>query len=1171
MRQRLTGVAAIVCGLMGMIGNGAEGQVTPNAQMMRYPDVSKTSIVFAYANDLWIVDKNGGEARPLASPPGPEVFPRFSPDGTKIAFNGNYDGNRDLYVIGVEGGVPERVTHHPANEILCDWTADDRLLFFASGYTGLDRMTELMTVSPKGGMPQSVGVPYGANGSISEDGTWLAYTPHSVDMRTWKRYRGGMATDIWLFNLKDKTSKKMTTWEGVDSQPMWHGKKVYYMSDEGPAHRMNIWVYDTANGKHEQVTHFTDYDIKWPAVGPGSNGEGEIVLQCGENLYLLNLQTNQSKVVNVTIPGDRPTIRTKAIDASDFIQGMGISSTGKRAVIQARGDVWTAPAEEGSPRNLTSTSGVAERDPAWSPDGRWIAYLSDKTGEYELYVIESDGKGDPRQVTHDGKMFRYSPQWSPDSKWIVMFDKSGTMTLVNVENGETKAIETDPWDLGPQAVSFSHDSQWVAYERSHDETPARAIWVYNLKTGENTQLTSGAQDDRNPTFDRKGDYLYYQSTREFNPTYGSLLNDTSWIYEDDAVILATPLRKDVKYPWPPKSDEETWEDTKKDDGKSAETKPAETQGADSAPAETKPEEDKKEEHASTAPVPDDGVSGTWEGSADTKNGPMSFTLRMKLGPNNTVTGTLTSPAHNGEVNGTYEPESKKLHLSMTVQNGVLIIEAKIDGSTMTGTGTVGEESAKFTATRSLDTNKEDKKEETKEEPAKDVKIEMEGLEARAFQLPIPAGQFGRMAVNDSNQLIYTRTSGGTAGIYLFDLKDDKKEEQSVAPGGNGFDISADGKKLLVMRGQGATIQNASAGATGKNVITSGMRVMIDPRAEWEEMFTDAWRMYRDYFYVPNMHNVDWNAIKEQYGKMVADCTTREDLAFVISEMISELNVGHAYYFGGDFESQPNVGVGLLGAETAIENGAYRITKIYHGAAWESEIRGPLSYPGCDVKVGDYILEINGSKLSTDNDPWAMLVGTVGQTVSLTVSDKPTKDDTARTVLVKPTGNDSELRMRDWIEANREFVTKQSNGDIGYVYVRSTGVDGQDDLVRQYNAQMGKKAIIIDERWNSGGQIPNRFIELLNRPVTNYWARRDGHDWMWPPDSNQGPKCMLINGLAGSGGDMFPWLFKHHKIGPLIGMRTWGGLVGISGNPGLIDGAGITVPTFGFYETDGTWG
>ncbi|MHC4910699.1 MAG: PDZ domain-containing protein, partial [Planctomycetota bacterium] len=456
-----------------------------------------------------------------------------------------------------------------------------------------------------------------------------------------------------------------------------------------------------------------------------------------------------------------------------------------------------------------------------------------------------------------------------------------------------------------------------------------------------------------------------------------------------------------------------------------------------------------------------------------------------------------------------------------------------------------------------------------------VEIAWDGFEERAVQIPVSPGDFGIMGVNEKNALIYARmpeTFGGQASIKIFALDDEKREEKNVASGTGLFTISADGKKMLIVRDRSGSIQKAGAGGTGKPVPTAGMMARLDPREEWRQVFTDAWRIERDYFYDPNMHGVNWDDVRRRYAAMLDDCVTREDVGFVIREMIAELNVGHAYYGPGPEENeQPRRPVGMLGADYERVDGAYRIRRIIEGAPWDSDARGPLSQPGVDVAEGDYLLAVNGVPVDATRSPWAAFEGLAGRPIHITVSEKPTLDDEARDILVEPLRSESDLRYRAWIERNRSYVAEQSDGKLGYIYVPNTGINGQNDLYRQYLGQLQKKGLIIDERWNGGGQIPTRFIELLNRPITNYWARRDGRDWPWPPDAHQGPKCMLINGEAGSGGDAFPAYFRQAGLGKLIGTRTWGGLVGLSGNPRMIDGSIVTAPTFAFYESDGTWG
>ncbi len=1040
-------VAALFLVLALFAGRGESA--VPHGAMLRTPDVSATEIVFRYANDLWLVSRDGGEARPLASPPGAESFPRFSPDGAMIAFMGNYDGNTDIYTLPAAGGVPFRVTYHPARENLCDWTNDGRLLFNVFGMGEHARTRELYSVSPRGGLPEKMPVPYGGIGSISDDGRTLAYVPYTRDHRSWKRYAGGMATDIWLFDLKNKTARRITDWEGTDSFPMWRGSDVFYLSDAGVNHRLNIWVFDTVSGNRRQVTHHDRFDVKWPAMGPGPAGKGEIVYQVGAHLALLDLDTEKERTVTVTIPGDMRLVREQAKDASELIFGSAVSPSGKRAVVGARGDIWTLPAKNGSPVNLTRTDSVAERTPVWSADGKWIAWFSDATGEYELYIAPSDGRGEVRKLTHRGKGFCFMPTWSPDSKWISYWDETGRLYIQNIENGTSREVAKSFSDERNR-VSWSSDSKWLAFTNRSERLTPEAIWLYSLENDEKTQVTAGMFGDTWPTFDREGKYLFFASYREFTkPKYEDV--GTTWIYSDTDRLYVVPLQVGTASPFAPQSDEETWDE--EDDG------------------EKKDEDGEKEE---------DAKKGDDEGKDD--------------------------------------------------------------------------------------------------ESVEPVKIDVAGFEKRAIELPVDRGGFVNLAVNSDGKLLYGRISpagsGGKGKIEIFDMeeKEEDKREKTVLEGTTSFVLSADGKKLLVRKGHGLGIIDASADQDFEAVPTSGMTVWVHPRREWRQIFRDVWRMYRDRFYDPNMHGVDWDGVGKQYGAMIEDCASRWDVSFVIREMIAELNVGHAYYFGGDYEDEPSMSVGMLGCDFELHDGAYRISRIIAAADWDVDGRGVLGQPGVDVKEGDYLLAVNGVPVDPARSPWAAFQGLAGRTVTLTVSEDARLDDDDRRVVVKLLEREYPLRFRAWVEKNREYVEKKSKGRVGYIYVPNTGVDGQNELVRQFYGQLNREALIIDERWNGGGQIPTRFIELLNRPAVNYWAERYRKlDEPWPPDAHQGPKCMLINGLAGSGGDYFPFLFRKAGLGKLIGTRTWGGLVGISGSPRLIDGGMVTVPRFAFYRTGGTWG
>ncbi len=1157
------------------------------AAMFRYPDVSGDRIVFVFANDLWTVPLEGGEAKPLASPPGTELMPRFSPDGSQIAFVGNYDGNRDLYRLDADGGVPVRVTHHPTTELLSEWTADGDLLFTAGGMGGVPRAQRIFRVPSEGGLPQALPVPYGTNGTLSADGRWLAYTPHSIDRRTWKRYRGGMATDVWLLDLASGESRRITDWEGKDTLPMWHGRTVYYLSDEGAAenHRLNLWAYDLDRGERRQVTAFRDHDVKWPAIGPDDGTPARIVFQNGSDIYLWEEATGLASPVEIAVPGDRDTLRPRIVDASQQIQSWDLGPKGRRAAVSARGDLWTLPAEKGTPRNLTRTSGVAERVPAWSPDGRWIAVSSDESGEYEVRLLAADGRGGSRTLTSSGGPYRMGFSWSPDSTRLVVTDKDGTLRLIEIESGEIRELDRNPWSATTR-IRWSHDGRWIACAMAPPGSRMSRIVLHDLERNERHEVTSGMFNDFDPVFDRAGDWLYFASQRHFSPTYSDL--DTTWIYRDGTVLLAVPLREGVKNPWLAESDEVAIAEGEDQKGEPDETdgagKPDEANGSDATDQSPPPAAadgagdggDGGDGGASDAAVEVSPASGHWACTATDEEGvAFEFAMDLGVGSDGRVRGSLSPPGTDrvATVSGSFDPESGRLVLSVIypeAETGTL--DGVIEGDAIRGRGSDAAGAAyEFTGNR---LEKAGTAVAAMDPPAKGLAIDLDGFERRAIALPVPPGDLGNLEVNDQGQLLFVRQGEG-GGIRLFDPADSKGGEKGVAAGG-GFLISPEGSRILVPQGGSASIFPAAANASGTRVVTEPMLVEIDPRAEWRQIVRDAWRMQRDFFYDPTMHGVDWPAVLSQYLPLVDDAATREDVSFIIGEMISELNVGHAYYWGGDGEEEPSVSVGMLGVDferTLDGEGheGYRIARLLGGADWDADARNPLAAPGVDAKAGDFLLAVNGVPLDLAKSPWAAFTGLAGKTVTLSLSDRAVPGDDTREVVVQLLPSESNLRYRDWIEGNRRRVAEASDGQVGYIYVPNTGIDGQNDLVRQFHGQAHLPGLVIDERWNGGGQIPTRFIELLNRPVTNYWARRDGEDWTWPPDGHRGARAMLINGLAGSGGDMFPWLFRKAGLGPLIGTRTWGGLVGITGVPSLIDGGYTAVPTFAFYETDGSWG
>ena len=722
----LTLCAGTAIGALATLAAPAYADVEPTAAMLRWPDVSQTHIVFSYANGLWIVPRSGGRAEPIANPPGQESFPRFSPDGKRIAFVGNYDGNRDLYTVPVSGGVPHRVTHHPGGEILCDWAppaygTGNELLFLTNGLAGLSRQTQIFAVDAKGGLPTQLPVPYAGFGALSPDGQWLAYTTHSTDSRTWKRYRGGMATDVWLFNINTKESRMATDWEGTDTLPMWvpggDGAAFYYISDQGPEHRLNIWKYTLADGRREQITTYANDDVKWPSIGPGDNGQGEIVFQLGSELRLFNLGTRQDRVVKVTIPGDRPTVRTRIVDAARNISSASISPAGKRVAIEARGDIWSAPAKEGVTRNLSRTDGVFERGPAWSSDGRWIAYFSDQDGEYDLWIRPADvrtpAKPDaakapekdegeevvdehawlrspPRRLTDLGPGFRMGIVWSPDAKHVTYTDNGGRIYLTNIESGDTRTIDANPWG-NPVGVSWSHNSAWITYAVSEDNPLSSngVVYLYNVASGEKHALTSPMFSSGSPAFDRKGEFLYFTSNRIINaPMYSDI--DSTFIYTGTQALYMVPLRSDVKNPFALRNDEEDFKkDDKKKEDKKKDEKKDEPTGDDAKNGDKKDDAngDKKDDAKA-----DDGLSGTWSGTATSDTGQppggIPLTIKISLGAGGSISGTISSPMGEGQITGgSFNKATGALTINLSVGPIAATIEGTVSGEQFSGSWT----------------------------------------------------------------------------------------------------------------------------------------------------------------------------------------------------------------------------------------------------------------------------------------------------------------------------------------------------------------------------------------------------------------------------------------------------------------------------------------------------
>lgn len=1016
-------------------------QAQINGSLMQYPDVSDSQITFVYGDDVWIVPKSGGTASRLSSPKGIERYPKFSPDGNRIAYTANYNGNSDVYVIETKGGIPRRLTYHGMFDRVLGWTPDGKsVLFSSSRESGRQRYNQFYTVPVDGGAPKKLAVPYGEYASFSPDGQLIAYTDRSRVNRNWKRYRGGTAPDIHVFNLNSYQTDNITRNDANDELPMWNGKTIYYMSDNGPNKRNNLWQYDIVGKTNRQLTNFTDFDITFPEAGPS-----DIVFEAGGKLYLYNLSSGNTTEVKVRLISDEKGLIARQKNVASFMQSATLSPDGNRVVVQARGELFDLPATKGFISNLTSSSGTAERQPSWSPDGKYLAYWSDATGEYQLTLHDMTGNQPPKSITNFENGFKYALNWSPDSKKVVYVDQSMAINYIDIDSGQVVRMDKGKYmfegGLRGFRVSWSPDSKWVAYSRGTDNPATSAIFLYNVDSKSVSQLTSGFYADSYPEFSKDGNYLFFMTNRTFQPVYSDL--DNTFIYPNATNIAVGTLD-------------------------------------DTTPSLLEVEND-----AFKAPVKEEDKTGN-------------------------------------------KRKSKK------------------KGKDKEGKGS--------------------------EEETRTV-IKTAGFENRVELLDITPGNLNHLAAVEG-KLLFMRfpnsgaPEGASPSLDYFEFEE--KEVKTIVADVSDYEVSADGKKVLVRQDDKLAVLGIEADQKIEETVpTQDMTMTVVPKEEWKQIFNDVWRFERDYFYDPNMHGVDWEAMKVRYGALIDQASSRNDVNLIIGDLIAELNASHTYTGGGDIDNADRIRVGYLGADIQLENGQYRIKKIISGAPWDAEVRSPLAKPGVEVNEGDYILAVNGIPLDITKPFSAALQGLSGTTVQLTVNKTPSSAD-AKKVLVETLESETRLRHLAWIENNRQRVDKATDGRIGYIYVRSTGLDGQNELVRQFYGQMGKEGMIIDERFNSGGQIPDRFIELLDRDPLAFWAVRDGKDWAWPPSGNFGPKVMLINGFSGSGGDAFPDYFKKRGLGPLIGTRTWGGLIGISGAPNLIDNGGITVPTFRMYNPKGGW-
>ncbi len=1010
--------------------------LTAQTRLLHQPDVSARYVAFEYGGDIWLAPRDGGEARRVTSSPTVERDPHFSPDGKWLAFTGGYGGNADVYVVGVDSGAPRRLTWHPGPDLVRGWTPDGRNIVFMSPRISVpDAEPRLWTVPVEGGFPTVMAVPQADAGAVSPDGSSLAYQmvrPWESEMRN---YRGGQNQPIRVLDLKTYAMQKLP-WAGSrDQQPVWLGSTIYFISDRDWTN--NVWSYDTQTKALKQITHFKDFEVESVNAGAGA-----VVYEQAGDIHLFDPASGADRKLAIHVAGDFPWAMPHTVEVAKALTAPQLSPTGVRALFEARGEVLTVPTDKGTYRNLTRSSGVADRSPVWSPDGKRIAWFSDSSGEYQLMVTDQDGLAEPKVYPLAHPSYFYAPAWSPDGSRILFTDAEMHLRVLDLATGKETMVDQGnyTWPDRDMYPAWSPDSKWIAYTKRLKGSQFHAVFVYHATDGSVHQLTDGLSDVITPAWGRSGKYLLFLASTDFALNTGWLDMSSYDRPVQRGVYLAVLSQKDPSPLLPEAGDER---------GDSAKAAP------DSA---------------------------------------------GKKGPKDSVS----------------------------------------------------------------------------------VTIDFDGFSQRILSLDVPSRDYVGLQAGKAGQFFYLERVPHHADVlHRYDL-DKRKAIAFVPAAAEQYAISASGKKLLFQRassdgdasGQWAVVDDDTPGPApdSASLATSQLKVDLDPQAEWRQIFRDAWRIERDYVYVANLNGADWPAIRTRYAVLLPWVRHRIDLTQLLDQMQGELALAHTFVGGGDMPSADVRPAGLLGADLEVANGRYRIRKIYTGENWNPDLQAPLSAPGVNVREGDYLLAVNGRELRPPENPYAAFQGTVGQQVQIRVNARPVPAG-SRLVTVVPIANEAGLRTRDWIETNRRKVDSLSGGKLAYVYVPNTGGSGYTSFNRYYFAQQDKQGAVIDERFNHGGSIADYMVDIMSRQLHGYFNQRLGDHYnavTAPAAAIWGPKVLIINEMSGSGGDMFPYMFRQMKIGPLIGTKTWGGLVGWGGEPELVDGGFISAPSTGFYNVDGQW-
>ncbi|MBZ9650636.1 S41 family peptidase [Psychroflexus montanilacus] len=997
--------------------------------LLRQPTISSDYVVFVYANDLWKVPHTGGEAERLTTYEGYESLPHFSNDGKWIAFSAEYDGNTDVYVIPVEGGTPRRLTFHPGGDFVQGWTPEGDILFRSGRKSHPTKTAQLYTVSVKGSFPEPLIDVRAAYGDVSPDGNYLAYTPITSWDPEWRNYRGGQAMPIWILDLKNQELVRTPqTDKERHLEPVWIGEKIYYLSERD--YSSNIWSYDIQTKQEKQITFHKKFDVK----SLDTHGD-HIIYEQGGYLHLFSTNDKSAQQLEINVAGDLNFSRERWDDVkSGNVLNPNLSPNGKRAIFEYRGDIFTIPKEEGSWRNITQSSGVADRFPIWSPKGDKIAWFSDASGEYELVVSNQYGEN-KTFFKLDNPTFYFTPDWSPDGKFISYTDTDYNLWFINLENAKVKKVDTDGFAHPNRTMNpnWSPDSRYITYEKQQD-SHFKSIFIYDTQTGKTNQISDPLADAISPVWDKSGKYLYFLASTDYGLNTG-WLDMSSYDASVNRSLYAVVLDADGEAPNLPKSDNEEGDKTNDKDEKS----------------------------------------------------------------------------------------------------------------------------------------KKDKINNDDEQKVKPIKIDFDGIQSRVVALQLPARDYQFIKTSDANKLFIAESVLHKDGLKVHNYDVEKEEAEDYEEEISQMVLSKNGDYTLYQKGGQWTITDTKSKAKPEDKLSVSAKMLVDPKAEYAQIFKEGWRFMRDFLYVDNVHGAPWNEVYNWYVPWLDHVNHRTDLNYLVDILSGEVSIGHSYVSGGDMPDVDRVPVGLLGADFEIEDGHYKITKIYDGEQWNPDISAPLGLTGQKVKEGDFVLEVNGKSLSAENNIYKHFAQTSGRTVSLLVNTSPSKSE-AKKVYVKPVSNENGLRYIDWVESNRRKVDEMSDGKLAYVYIPNTSQPGFTSFNRYYFSQQDKKGVVLDERNNGGGSAADYMIDIMTREPIGYFNSKAGDNkpWTSPLAGIWGPKVMIINERAGSGGDLLPYIFKKKEIGPLVGTRTWGGLVGTWDTPRFIDGGRMVAPRGGFYDTDGEW-